>query len=115
MRKAAASIIIVIAIGFSNTVAALDDWTSSVVGVRTCKHPTTGATLIQIDFSNSKSLVLADNDYPSLLFTSYLSIALSAYVRNKQLSIHNANAYAYNYCNKLSTHSAGPVHLYIHD
>ncbi|REK61605.1 MAG: hypothetical protein DWQ49_04315 [Bacteroidetes bacterium] len=53
---------------FTSSVLA-DSWDATVTGVRSCKHPTTGATLIQIDFdkgSDNWSLVLADNDYSDI-------------------------------------------------
>jgi len=117
--------IILLALG-NNAIAALNSWDGEVSAVRTCKHPSGTATLIQIDFKNvtntngtpegNKSLVLADNDYSSTLFSHYMSTALTAYSTKKRLEVHDGYAYAHNYCGLgNSTHSGAQVDMRIHD
>jgi len=102
----------------SYAVVAADSWEAKVTSVRTCKHPTTSATLIQIDFDKQYnpdlkySIVLADNDYSATLFSHYMSTALTGYSTGNKLKVSGANAYSYSYCDgQNSTHSAGSVHL----
>ncbi|NRA68965.1 MAG: hypothetical protein HRU19_31130 [Pseudobacteriovorax sp.] len=103
----------------SGSAFSADFWESSVKSVRTCKHPSNSATMIQIDFDNGKSLALADNDYSDMLFKNYMSTALSALASGLKLKVGKANAYSHYYCGKSdgswgnSTHSGGQVILMI--
>lgn len=94
------------------TIAMADDWTSTITSIRTCKHPSNSEALIQIDFANSKSLVLANADYVPDQYKNYQTLVLTAFTTGSSVKVSGAYNYAQPYCDGgYSTHKGGAVHI----